>query len=79
MYGHFGRFMIVFTLWLLPCGLRLRQIYIELPEDSSIRDLLDYECGEGWLALIPLMNWAALLSNISININNVKFLDKKIK
>lgn len=68
---------IILTLWLLPCVLRLRQIYIELPEDSSIRDLLDYDYGEGWLALIPIMNWAAWFCNISID--NVKFLNKKIK
>ena len=70
-------FIILFILWLLPCGLRLRQIYIELPEDSYVRDLLEYDYGEGWLALIPMVNWAAWLTNI--NINNVKFLDKKIK
>lgn len=70
-------FIIVFILWLLPCGLRLRQIYIELPEDSSIRDLLDYDYGEGWLALIPMMNWAAWFCNISID--NINFLNKKIK
>lgn len=70
-------FIILFTLWLLPCGLRLRQIYIELPEDSSVRDLLDYDYGEGWLAFIPMINWAAWFANI--NINNVKFLNKKIK
>ena len=70
-------FIIVFILWLLPCGLRLRQIYIELPEDSSVRDLLDYDFDEGWLALIPIMNWVTWFCNI--NINNIKFLDKKIK
>ena len=70
-------FIILFTLWLLPCVLRLRQIYIELPEDSTVHDLLDYDCGEGWLAIIPMVNWAAWFYNISIN--NVKFLDKKIK
>ena len=70
-------FIIVFIFWALPCILRLRQIYIELPEDSTIRDLLDYDCGEGWLAIIPMVNWAAWFSNISIN--NIKFLDKKIK
>ena len=68
---------IILTLWLLPCILRLRQIYIELPEDSSIRDLLDYDYGEGWLALIPMMNWAAWFCNISID--NINFLNKKIK
>ena len=68
---------IILTLWLLPCVLRLRQIYIELPEDSTIRDLLDYDYGEGWLALIPMINWAAWFANISIN--NIKFLNKKIK
>lgn len=68
---------IILTLWLLPCVLRLRQIYIELPEDSSIRDLLDYDYGEGWLALIPLINWAAWFCNISID--NINFLNKKIK
>lgn len=68
---------IILTLWLLPCVLRLRQIYIELPEDSSIRDLLDYDYGEGWLALIPIMNWAAWFCNISID--NINFLNKKIK
>ena len=68
---------IILTLWLLPCILRLRQIYIELPEDSSIRDLLDYDYGEGWLALIPIMNWAAWFCNISID--NINFLNKKIK
>ncbi len=70
-------FIILFTLWLLPCGLRLRQIYSELPEDSSIRDLLDYDYGEGWLALMPLINWAAWFCNISID--NINFLNKKIK
>jgi hypothetical protein len=70
-------FIIVLIFWLLPCVLRLRQIYIELPEDSSIRDLLDYDYGEGWLALIPIINWVAWLANISVN--NVKFLNKKIK
>lgn len=70
-------FIIVFISWLLPCILRLRQIYTELPEDSSVRDLLDYEYGEGWLALIPMLNWIAWFCNI--NINNVKFLNKKIK
>ena len=68
---------IILTLWLLPCVLRLRQIYIELPEDSTIRDLLDYDYGEGWLALIPIMNWAAWFCNISID--NINFLNKKIK
>ena len=68
---------IILTLWLLPCVLRLRQIYIELPEDSTVGDLLDYDFGEGWLALIPIANWAAWLANI--NVNNVKFLNKKIK
>lgn len=68
---------IILTLWLLPCVLRLRQIYIELPEDSSIRDLLDYDYGEGWLALIPIMNWTAWFCNISID--NINFLNKKIK
>jgi hypothetical protein len=70
-------FIIVFIFWLLPCVLRLRQIYIELPEDSSIRDLLDYDYGEGWLALIPMMNWVSCLANIRID--NINFLDKKIK
>lgn len=70
-------FIILFILWLLPCVLRLRQIYIELPEDSSIRDLLDYDYGEGWLALIPMMNWVAWFCNISID--NINFLNKKIK
>lgn len=70
-------FIIVFIFWLLPCGLRLRQIYIELPEDSSVRDLLDYDDGEGWLALIPMINWAAWFCNI--HINNIKFLNIKIK
>lgn len=70
-------FIIVFIFWSLPCVLRLRQIYIELPEDSSVRDLLDYDYGEGWLALIPMINWAAWFANISIN--NIKFLNKKIK
>lgn len=70
-------FVILFTFWLLPCGLRLRQIYIELPEDSSIRDLLDYDYGEGWLAFIPIINWAAWFCNISID--NINFLNKKIK
>ena len=70
-------FSLLFFLYLLPCCLRLRQIYIELPEDSSIRDLLDYDYGEGWIALIPLANWTAWFANISIN--NVKFLNKKIK
>lgn len=68
---------IILTLWLLPCVLRLRQIYIELPEDSSIRDLLDYDYGEGWLALMPLLNWVAWFCNISID--NINFLNKKIK
>ena len=68
---------IILILWLLPCVLRLRQIYIELPEDSSVRDLLDYDYGEGWLALIPMINWAAWFANI--NINNANFLNKKIK
>jgi hypothetical protein len=71
-------FMIVFIFWLLPCVLRLRQIYIELPEDSSIRDLLDYDYGEGWIALIPFVNWAPLIANIITNAN-INFLDKKIK
>ena len=70
-------FIIVFIFWLLPCVLRLRQIYIELPEDSSVRDLLDYDYGEGWLALIPIMNWVAWFCNISID--NINFLNKKIK
>lgn len=70
-------FIIVLIFWLLPCVLRLRQIYIELPEDSSVRDLLDYDYGEGWLALIPMINWAAWFANI--NINNANFLNKKIK
>ena len=70
-------FIIVFIFWLLPCVLRLRQIYIELPEDSSIRDLLDYDYGEGWLTLIPMMNWVAWLANIRID--NINFLNKKIK
>lgn len=70
-------FIIVLIFWLLPCVLRLRQIYIELPEDSSIRDLLDYDYGEGWLALMPLLNWVAWFCNISID--NINFLNKKIK
>lgn len=70
-------FIIVFILWLLPCVLRLRQIYIELPEDSSIRDLLDYDYDEGWLALIPMLNWVAWIANIRID--NINFLNKKIK
>lgn len=70
-------FIILFIFWLLPCVLRLRQIYIELPEDSTILDLLDYDYCEGWLALIPIVNWATWSANL--NINNVKLLNKKIK
>lgn len=70
-------FSLLFFLYLLPCGLRLLQIYVELPEDSSIRDLLDYDCYEGWIALIPLVNISAYICNIDIS--NIKFLDKKIK
>ena len=70
-------FIIVFIFWLLPCILRLRQIYIELPEDSYVRDLLEYDYGEGWIAIIPMVNWVAWFANI--NVNNIKFLDKKIK
>lgn len=70
---------IILTLWLLPCVLRLRQIYIELPEDSSIRDLLDYDDYEGWLAFIPLVNWAFWLASIITNVNSIDFLNKKIK
>lgn len=69
--------IVIFIWWLLPCYLRLRQIYYELPKDSSIRDLLDYDYYEGWIALIPLINWAAWLANI--NIDNINFLNKKIK
>lgn len=71
-------FIILFTFWLLPCVLSLRQIYIELPEDSSIRDLLDYNYGDGWIALIPFVNWASWFANITIN-DNINFLNKKIK
>lgn len=67
--------------WIFPAYLMLNWIYKQLDEDSTIKDLLEYDWGTGWFSFIPLFGYFFWFEHIEFKTPEfiIKLLNKKIK